>query len=412
MGSPHRDVLEATPDTDESKARLVEELKSRAKAAVGTKDWMNASLLYQKAITLVPDEATLHSNLSLCQYNMGDFGKACDSATQAVSTDAKFVKGYWRLGQAWTKLENYTEALAAHQKALVYEPTNKAIQKEIEKLKKLAAEEKEKRLLAAAEEEANKMEVDDSEAALPSSEPAANGNRNASPKKNSAQKATTTTTESIRVDDEVDFTKSDHVKGYKVVNGKKTSYFHNELTEEAKALIGDIAPKRLETVPQPAPAADIPSGSSVWNKAGTWEEKDVSAWAQESLDAALLAAQYTLADSSPAPGALCTVESSKCSGHALVATVRGKKRYIYEYAINIKWTFVVDKDKACGNMSFPDFDGTCELGQGYDLVEWNVNESSSASLTPLLERFVRNGGLRDVIHQTLDDWVRVFRETY
>jgi tetratricopeptide (TPR) repeat protein len=413
LGSPHRDVLEATPDTDESKDRLVEELKSRAKAAVGTKDWMNASLLYQKAITMVPNEATLHSNLSLCQYNMGDFGKACDSATQAVATDAKFVKGYWRLGQAWTKLENYEEALAAHQKGLVYEPTNKAIQKEIEKLKKLAAEEKErKRLLAAAEEEANKMEVDDSEAPLPSSKTTANGSRNAPPKKNGAKTATTTNTESIRIDDEVDFTKSDHVKGYKVVNGKKTSYFHNELTEEAKALIGDIAPKRLETVPQPAPATDIPSGSSAWNKAGTWEEKDVTAWAQESLDAALLAAVYTLADSSPAPGALCTVESSKSSGHASVAIVRAKKRYIYEFAITIKWKFAVGNDKACGSMSFPDFDGTCELGQGYDLVEWSVDESSSASLTPLLERFVRNGGLRDVIHQALDDWVRRFRDTY
>merc|ERR1712224_439602 len=55
-------------------------------------------------------------------------------------------------------------------------------------------------------------------------------------------------------DDSNLFTKSEPVRGYKVVNGKKTSYFHNELDEKSKALIGDIAPKKIENLhPNPAP---------------------------------------------------------------------------------------------------------------------------------------------------------------
>ena len=54
------------------------------------------------------------------------------------------------------------------------------------------------------------------------------------------------------------FTKSDHVKGYKVVNGKKTSYFHRELTEEEKNMIGDIAPKRLDDSNNNAEASNAP----------------------------------------------------------------------------------------------------------------------------------------------------------
>ena len=58
-------------------------------------------------------------------------------------------------------------------------------------------------------------------------------------------------------------------------NGKKTSYFHNELSEEAKQLIGDIAPKKLDPATA-APATTTTSGDkSSWNHAGTWEERDV-----------------------------------------------------------------------------------------------------------------------------------------
>lgn len=67
------------------------------------------------------------------------------------------------------------------------------------------------------------------------------------------------------------------MKGYKkTADGRMTTYFNNDLTEEAKALIGDIAPKKVE-----ATAADAESGSagndvSVWNKAGTWESRDMT----------------------------------------------------------------------------------------------------------------------------------------
>ena len=400
LGSPHTDVLEAFPETDESKAKLVEELKSRGKSAVASKDWRNACLLYEKAISLASDDATLLSNLSLCHYSMGHFDLASTAAKQAIAKDPKFVKGYWREGQALIKLEKYTEALESHKKGLVYDPTNKAILKEIERLKKLVAEDAMKKVNVQAPTD---MDIDDSTptAAIPAVTSAAT---KAAPKKTKSSTVVT-------VDDEVDFSKSDHIKGYKIVNGKKTSFFHNELTEEAKALIGDIAPKRIQVTENPPPTTSTTDGS-VWNKAGTWEEKDVTNWAQESLEAALLASQFTLPSSSPAPGAICSIKSCKSNGHASFAMVRGKKRYIYEFAITLDWEFAVQEDKACGSMSFPDFDGTCELGEGYDLAEWNVKESSSSNLTPLLERFIRNGGLRDVIHAALDNWVRLFRETY
>ena len=43
LASAHRDVLEAAiPETVEGQAKLVEELKNRARAAVGYKSWKDA----------------------------------------------------------------------------------------------------------------------------------------------------------------------------------------------------------------------------------------------------------------------------------------------------------------------------------------------------------------------------------
>lgn len=139
-------------------------------------------------------------------------------------------------------------------------------------------------------------------------------------------------------------------------------------------------------------------------------------WAKETLEAALLATEYILPDGSPSPGAHGIVSKvTKIDGHASYATVRGKKRYIYEFGIAINWVLTLGDDhkSVChGSMTFPDIDGTVDLGDGYDMVDYHVEGSSPAGTGPLLDRFVRDGGLRDSIHKSIDDWVRLFRATY
>jgi hypothetical protein len=78
------------------------------------------------------------------------------------------------------------------------------------------------------------------------------------------------------VDDEDDLK---HVKGYKQKSdGRTTSYFDKELSEEDKKLIGNITPQKIE---QPSSPQKIEKVGSAWNKAGTWEEKDKSTWCRD-----------------------------------------------------------------------------------------------------------------------------------
>ena len=425
QSSPHRDVLEAMPDTDDSKSRLVEELQSRGRAAVGAKSWMDAKLLYEKALTVCSSDkaALLNSNLSLCENKMGNFENARKCAELATQKDPTYLKGWWRLGQALQALQRNAEALEAFQKALELEPQNKALLKEHEKLTKIVEEEKR---LMSEDVVDNPMEdapgaTTTTTASAPAPPPGpvklatttstTTTTTTSKPKSTSTDKNDTSTKEDA--DAEGVFTKSDAVRGYKIVNGKKTSYFHNELSAEARELIGDIAPKKLESAEAPVIKA-APAGASAWNKAGTWEEKDVTKWATSSMKEHILATTYTFPESSPAPGALVTVTKvSKLEGHASHALARGKKRYIYEFLCKLDWKLEGPNGLECsGSLALPDIDGTIDLGEGYEIHDFVIDSVSDNSLRPLIDRFVYRGGFHESLNESVDDWVRKFRSEY
>ena len=234
LASAHRDVLEAKPDTDEGKAKLVEELQSRGRAAVGAKSWMDAKMLYEKALTMCPKDKTplFNANLSLVLKNMGEFEQARQAAQACVDVDPSHIKGLWRLGQALQALSQPNDALVVLEKAKSLDPTNKALIKECEKCSK-AAKEMEKLMAQmeiekakkAAEEEANK----DKSPPPPPPKPVT------ATSTSTATKPVSTSSDKMEVDGEDNlFTKSDAVRGYKIVNGKKTSYFHNELPKKPR----------------------------------------------------------------------------------------------------------------------------------------------------------------------------------
>lgn len=415
--SPHRNVLEADPETDESKQKLVDELQSRGRAAVGGKQWMDAKLLYEKALSIstVDNEkkAIFYSNLSLVEKNMGQIEKAKNAAEAATRENDKYVKGHWRLGQALIALNRPQEALGAFSDAKVLDSTNKLLIKEIQKAEKLVEE---------------KKITDDANAAMSTMVKPSTKATTVIPAKTMSTSSSSvrsvsrydnakTDAEKEKDDDSKLFTKSEAIRGYKIINGKKTSYFHNELDEKSKALIGDIAPKKIEN-PITAVASDKNSkipGTSQWNEAGTWEERDVTNWAKETLTKSILESRYKLPASSPAPLALVHVEKiKKLEGHASVVVVRGKTRFIYEFSCQLEWRLQKDDDDlSCeGTLAIPDIDGTVSFGEGYEIHDFKIDSASNSSVKPVVSRFVHRGGFSEVLTENIDSWVRLFREKY
>eukprot|EP00550_Attheya_septentrionalis_P003252 CAMPEP_0198288364 /NCGR_PEP_ID=MMETSP1449-20131203/6880_1 /TAXON_ID=420275 /ORGANISM="Attheya septentrionalis, Strain CCMP2084" /LENGTH=440 /DNA_ID=CAMNT_0043986481 /DNA_START=59 /DNA_END=1381 /DNA_ORIENTATION=+ len=432
MMGPHADVLGASPSSPEEAERLVHELKERAKGAMKAKAFPDAERLYQKAIqvsTNPKEKAILESNVSLAHFHMLKYDTSLTHARTATELDPTYLKGHWRMGQALMQLKRYADAMEVYSNILAtFEENNKAVQKELDKATVLHQQEQ----LLLLQDNFDDMDTDtDTNTAtppLPTTKPNTNKPTTESTSTNVPQKTTTTSTSDETVvttkNATGEFSKSDHVKGYKVVNGKKTSYFHHEMTEKEKKLIGDIAPKRLEPSVQQTSSELIPEedadamnnkkDTSAWNKAGTWEERNVSAWANDTLTQALKEVTFEFPKGSPAPpGSVVRVTRVKhvSEGHASVATVRSKKRYMYEFHVSIEWELKLGSETCRGSMVFPDIDGTVELGDGYDMTDFITTEGPPDA-KPLLERFVKNDGFRTNVHAAIDEWVRLFQSTY
>lgn len=123
-------------------------------------------------------------------------------------------------------------------------------------------------------------------------------------------------------------------KGYKTrADGSKTSYFDRSEHVDAstKAMLdAQKAPKKLGAVEAAAVAAATgPGGGSAWNAAGTWEERDMSAWARSTLAVKLAGALGT---------ASCTAQlDGEVEGSASIISMRGRVKRPFELKFCVKW---------------------------------------------------------------------------
>ena len=93
-------------------------------------------------------------------------------------------------------------------------------------------------------------------------------------KKTTISKKTENNTKKADEEEDEEEENENKIRGYKLTtDGRKTTFFNNELDEETKALIGNIAPQKLESneVPQ---GVGVSNGGSAWNAAGTFESVD------------------------------------------------------------------------------------------------------------------------------------------
>ncbi|KAK8954787.1 hypothetical protein KSP39_PZI001718 [Platanthera zijinensis] len=93
---------------------------------------------------------------------------------------------------------------------------------------------------------------------------------------------------------------------------------------------------------------------SVWNQAGTWEEKNLNTWANRRIKELLSSMSLEFSN-----GKAAVDEVTKCSGDAYLVTVRNKKRvgYTYELTLRFKgeWSLNKQKEKIKGHLDILEF---------------------------------------------------------
>lgn len=207
------------------------------------------------------------------------------------------------------------------------------------------------------------------------------------------------------------------LRGYKKTSdGRTTTYFHRELSEEEKKLLATNAPKKLSAAPsdeQPSvtPVSSTEGGkgkASAWNQAGTWEEKNTSDWCTGHLRSKLLSANAELADGAHV-AVVKTVKS--LTGEASVAVVSGKKRYIFDYHASLEYEIrdeSVDKVIASGTFMLPDINSASHEELEVDVPAWTKAPSSTADSSAQHCRSL----LVDSVREKVQDFVNDFNAHY
>lgn len=194
--------------------------------------------------------------------------------------------------------------------------------------------------------------------------------RKAAKEKAAASVGTKERDESDDDDDELTEAELAMMRGYKkTADGRTTSYFTRELSQDEKNRIGDIAPKRLDecaggNTPVRLSQPDLLSASSstttttttasAWNQAGTWEEKDTTDWCKSQLRTRL---EETIVTTDTLDVVITSVE--ELTGDASVAVVSGKKRYIFDFHVKLKYEIKqAEEVVASGVVRLPDICST------------------------------------------------------
>jgi tetratricopeptide (TPR) repeat protein len=382
-GNRHADVLHLEPTEESAKVRLVEEVKNRAKGAFSQKDMLSAELLYSKAISLLDTmpgkaEAPLYSNRAMVRLNLNKVEGALEDAKSCIGVDPAFVKAYYRKAQALTRLSEWDKAIAAAEHGLSLEPTNKAWSELIEKAKVDQAKDIEDKAKLKRDAQDVRVELHNastSRASQPAKKEKKEGEEDAG------------------------------MRGYKTTSdGKTTSFFHTEISSEAKDLIAKAGFGKPQKLDAPIAEKEAKGGGSSWNQAGTYEERGMMKLVKEKLPEVL----KVLTDDLPQSGSVKVVGVADIAGDASITVARGKRKHLLDLTFNVEFEMKVGDDAGNGKFCYTevtandddDWEVTCEVG----------NDTAPA-LKGIIDTFVKpsGSGLQGKVNEALKKFIAEFK---
>ncbi|CAM8943446.1 unnamed protein product [Rhodiola kirilowii] len=181
-------------------------------------------------------------------------------------------------------------------------------------------------------------------------------------------------------------------------SGNSYRYWVRETKQDAAPL---PVPRKLTD--QEKTSSDSHTGThlgSTWNKAGTWEEKNLNTWANDRLKELLI----SVGSLEFSGGRAEISEVSRCVGDAYLVTVRNKKLvgYTYELSLKVKgeWTVKDEQKKLDGHIdvaefSFGELDDLqieAKLTDGGDLPNQDkvrINQDLKSFLKPVREKLIQ-----------------------
>lgn len=285
----------------------------------------------------------LSFSLNLAQVNvkLSDWDNVIYHCREAFKVDENNVKALYRLGLAQQSLKNFESAKQTFGRVMELDSTNKAahlaykqVQKEIKsKYSNMFAgksmyEHKHREAELQKQEWANvnKDRVEKGKKELTYEEWMKRKEKEAekAKKEEKKQREKTKATTSISKDNECEIDEEDE-KILAEVKKKGYCYFKTDADPNVKL---DIQPKKIS---QDDELVKTTSTGSAWNQGGTtWEDKEMSSWAEENLKKRIRKMKTVDGDD-------CNVTDVKLKGDATISIIRGTRRFLYDYNVEFKF---------------------------------------------------------------------------
>jgi len=151
---PLADIDEATVEklTEEERKKYATKLKEAGNQAYGSKDFNKAIELYSKAI-LCQKDPVFYSNRAACHNALAQWEKVVEDTTAAVNLNPMYIKALNRRGNAYDKLEMYSEALLDYTASCIIDGfQTKSSAEAVERLLKKFAETRAKEIMLTKED--------------------------------------------------------------------------------------------------------------------------------------------------------------------------------------------------------------------------------------------------------------------
>tara|TARA_B110000208_G_C11703487_1_gene406711 strand:+ start:84 stop:599 length:516 start_codon:yes stop_codon:yes gene_type:complete len=167
-----------------------------------------------------------------------------------------------------------------------------------------------------------------------------------------------------------------------------------EIDANAKELIGDIAPKKMMNAPVVDPD-QIAQGASAWNKGGTTEIRDATRVTTEWLTT-------KLNENVKVSGVELTMKLKELDGDASVVLRTGKKRYVFDFEIEVAVT--VD-GVGSFDLSTTDFGSEAEGSVEFQCVAEKTAKKDAVKAWLKKE----NGSLQSLLNAVWEEFITFYR---
>jgi len=196
------------------------------------------------------------------------------------------------------------------------------------------------------------------------------------------------------------------MRGYKkTADGKTTSYFHTEISDEAKQLIAAQGFGKPQKLDAPVEDANAKGGGSSWNQAGTYEEKGMLKWVEQEFRTKLV--NITFAIPTGAGGSIIVKAVEGIKGDASISVSRGKRRHLLDISFDVEFEGNVGDKQGTGKLKIS------EVSTGDDEPEVGIEIGSSTApeLREVFNAFVKNAGqgLQPLVIQAVKSVVEKYK---